>query len=303
MNEDFTSEDRTILAVLESLEREPGEPLVAGEASETAETLARLYVEVLGLVPCELEPVAPRPEIKARLLSTIQAAAVEEDETLPMPPPVKRELPAPRPSPSRPAISRGTSPAPRAAMAQRRRSAWPMTLAASLIVALGGFSGWLLTEQTRLKGTIADLQGEVAAERLKAEQAMVEMRTATERMRENFQLVTTPAVTVSPLRPVGEAASPARGLLYIAADHQHWYLALHDCPPAGPGRDYQLWWVTDGGIYSGGTFDPRAGEKVELYSKTMPDDTTNVMVTLETEGGARAPTGPEVLRGAGFLQL
>jgi hypothetical protein len=188
-------------------------------------------------------------------------------------------------------------------MAQRRRSAWPMTLAASLIVALGGLSGWLLTEQTRLKGTIADLQGELAAEQLRAEQAMVEMRTATERMRENFQLVTTPAVTVSPLRPVGEDTGPARGLLFVAADHQHWYLALHDCPPAGPGRDYQLWWVTDGGIYSGGTFDPRTGEKVELYSKSMPDNTRDVMITLETEGGVRAPTGPEVLRAAGIYQL
>ncbi|HYN20609.1 MAG TPA: hypothetical protein VE078_06590, partial [Thermoanaerobaculia bacterium] len=223
MNEDFSSEDRTILAVLGSLEREPGEPLVAGEASETAETLARLYVEVLGLVPSELEPAAPRPEIKARLLSTIQPAAAEEDETLPMPPPIKRELP-------RPVIShREASAAPRVAMAQRRRSAWPMALAASLIVALGGLSGWLLTEQTRLKGTIADLQGEVAAERLRAEQAMVEMRTATERMRENFQMVTTPAVSVSPLRPAGEGESPMRGLLFVAADDQHWYLALHDC--------------------------------------------------------------------------
>lgn len=303
MNEDFSSEDRTILAVLESLQRQPGEPLVSGETTESAETLARLYVEVVGLVPSELEPVAPRPEIKARLLATIQPAAVEEDETLPMPAPVKRELPAPRPSPSRPAISRPASPAPRGAMAQRRRSAWPMTLAASLIVMLGGLSGWLLTEQTRLKGTIADLQGDLAVEQLRAGQAAVEMRTATERMRENFQLVTTPAVTVSPLRPVGDETSPVRGLLFVAADHQHWYLALHDCPPAGPGRDYQLWWVTDGGIYSGGTFDPRAGEKVELYSKTMPADTRDVMITVETEGGVLTPTGPEVLRAAGIYQL
>jgi hypothetical protein len=291
VNGEPSSEDRTILAVLDSLEREPGEPLASDDSSETAETLARLYTEVLGLVPSELDPVAPKPELKARLLSAIQpgAPAVSAAE--------------PRPIPPRPMISRAPSSAPRVAMVQRRRSIWPAALAASLILALGGYCGWLLTEQTRLKGTIADLQGEVAAERLRAEQAMAGMRTATERMRENFQLVTTPAVAVSPLRPVGDEASPARGLLFVAADHQHWYLALHDCPPAGQGRDYQLWWITDGGIYSGGTFDPRAGEKVELYSKTMPDNTRGVMVTLETEGGVRAPTGPEILRGAGFNQL
>lgn len=287
MNGEFSAEDRTILAVLESLEREPGEPIVSGETSETAETLARLYVEVLGLVPSELEPAAPRPETKARLLSTIQPAAV---------PP--RAAAA---SPRRPVIShREASAAPRVGMAQRRRSAWPMTLAASLIVVVGGLCGWLWMEQTRLKGTIADLQGDLAAEQLKAEQAMAEMRTATERMRENFQLVTTPTVTVTPLRPVGDAASPMRGMLFVAADHQHWYLAFQDCPPAGPGRDYQLWWETDGGTYSGGTFDPRPGEKVELYSTTMPDNTQGVMVTLETEGGVRAPTGPRVLQAAGL---
>lgn len=302
MNGDFSSEDRTILAALESLERE--QPVVSGEASETAETLTRLYVEVLGLVPSALEPVAPRPEVKARLLSTIRPAPLEDDEIFPLPLPAKA-VPAadPRTSTSRPVISREPFTAPRAGMAQSRRSIWPMALAASLIVALGGLSGWLLTEQTRLQGTIADLQGELAVERLRSEQAMVEVRTATERMRENFQLVTTPAVTVSPLRPVGEEARTARGLLFVAADHQHWYLALHDCPPAGPGRDYQLWWVTDGGTYSGGTFDTREGEKIELYSKTMPDDTRDVMITLETEGGVRAPTGPEVLRAAGIYQL
>ena len=291
MNVDLSPEDRTILAALEALEN-GGEPSRAEEMGE-AETLARLYTEVLGLVPYGLEPAAPRPEAKAKLL-----AAIRGEETLPSPEP--RPAPIPRPATSREVP---VAPAPRGvAMMQRRRSVWPMALAATLILALAGLSGWLYLRQQQMEETIASLERALGTQQQEAEQEVAGMRAAMERMRVNFSLVTAPAVKVSPLRPVAPD-NQARGILFVAADNQHWYLAVHDLPPAPPGRDYQLWWEAEEGMFSGGVFDPAAGEKVELYSETMPAGTREVWITLEPDRGAPRPTGPEVLRGADPIQL
>ena len=177
-----------------------------------------------------------------------------------------------------------------------------MALAAALILALGGLCGWLFLRQARMEETIASLETRLATEQREAEQAKDGMQAAMERMRVNFALVTAPAVKVSPLRPVDEQ-SPARGILFVAADNQHWYLAVHDLPPAPEGRKYQLWWVAEEGTVNWGAFDPAAGEKVELYSETMPAGTRDVMITLEPGRGVSRPTGPMVLRAAGVYQL
>lgn len=290
MNVDLSPEDRTILAALEALEN-GGEPPAPGEATETAETLTRLYTEVMGLVPYGLEPAAPRPEAKVKLLAAIRG----EEAPAPLPKPA----PIPRPATSRemPAAT-----APRVAMVPRRRSVWPMALAAMLILALSGLSGWLFLRQQRMEETIARLETELATERREAEQSVAGMQSAMERMRVNFSLVTAPAVKVSPLRPA-DPQNPARGILFVAADNQHWYLAVHDLPPAPQGRKYQLWWDAEEGMSRGGDFNLAAGEKMELYSDSMPAGTRDVLITLEPDSGAPRPTGPVVLRAAGVYQL
>jgi hypothetical protein len=301
VNLDLSPEDRTILAALE--EPETG----IGEATDADETLARLYTEVLGLVPYELEPAAPRPEVKSRLLSIVRG-----DETLPgdetqemeprlTPPVVLAAVPPPAPAP-RPVVSHEVPAARGMAMSARRRSVWPMALAAALFLALGGLCGWLFLRQTQMEETIASLETALATERREAEQSVAGMQAAMERMRVNFMLVTAPAVKASPLRPV-DPQSQARGILFVAADNQHWYLAVHDLPPAPQGSDYQLWWEAAEGTFSGGVFDPGDGEKVELYSETMPAGTRGVMITLEPARGGSKPTGPEILRAAGVYQL
>jgi hypothetical protein len=316
VNQEVSSEDRTILAALESLERGPGEPVVPDEPGETAEMLARLYTEVLGLLPAGLEPVAPWPECRARLLAAVSGepapVAVPEppeeetqeiQEIAPQPAPAPpRPEPVARPAAASPAVSSVTRPTGVAMMAAPPRRSWPLALAASLALVLAGLSGWLLQQRAAQEVTIEALRSELEGERRKADQALAEANQASqrmERMRTNFALVTASAVTVSPLHPTGEP-SKARGMLFVASDHQHWYMAVHDLPPAAPGRDYQLWWVAAGGTFSGGTFDTRAGEKMELSSETMPPDIRGVKITLEAEGGAQAPTGPEVLEAVGL---
>ena len=71
--------------------------------------------------------------------------------------------------------------------------------------------------------------------------------------------MTSPAVLVSPMRPVVRPGQPplqpdARGVLFVAADHQHWYMSLQGLQPVPAGQVYKLWFVAD-----------RAGERRLLH--------------------------------------
>ncbi|HEX2643753.1 MAG TPA: anti-sigma factor [Thermoanaerobaculia bacterium] len=363
MSQELQSEDRTILVVLEALEK--GTPLPAlppGQRDETAETLARLYTEVLGLLPSELTPVAPRPQVKARLLAQIAGdetqdvpppvetaagtvlqaappvgqfaapvspapdtpATPETPETIPLPPiagpapAAPRPVPAPAPaSPSGPVS--GTYPAAPAgvtsfrppARPERRTSRLPLALAAGLLLPLIGLVLWLGTLNMGQRDTIASLQRQLAEERQRASQAAARVEQASDAMHEmraNLRLVTQTAVEVSPLHPVTAGGTAplqpdARGMLFVSPDHQHWYMSVEGLQPAGPGRNYQLWFVAGTRMVSGGVFTAQPGERSELSSKEMPADTKDVVITLEPAQGSPAPSGPEVLRAAAVYQI
>jgi len=350
VNGETHPEDLTILAAVEALERgseaPPEAPRSAARTGETAEaeqTLARLYTEVLGLIPYELEPVAPAPGAKARLLAAVQgktaaepAATPEARDTsrptlpepirltsLPIQPPRSEATPSPGSTPVRSAppaagpvrtttqemrVPRPTSltPPPRRVV---RPARWPLALAASLALLFAGLSGWLYTQLGQQRDTIDALGRQLDREQSRVDSAVRQARRAEAdalSMQEKFALVTSPAVEASPMRPAG--ASPlqpaARGVLFVAADHQHWYLCLHGVAPAPEGKTYKLWFVADpGNPVSGGTFTAKPGAPVELSSKQMPAGTKAVMVTLEADPQADKPAGPEVLRAAGVYQL
>jgi anti-sigma-K factor RskA len=69
---------------------------------------------------------------------------------------------------------------------------------------------------------------------------------------------------------------------------------LADAPQPPAGRVYQLWYQHGKTIERGGTFRPHRDGS---YSAEVPvADTDAVMVTVEREGGAPAPTGPPVMQ-------
>jgi hypothetical protein len=337
MNEETSPEDLTILAALatlEPLDETPGGTPDARPAhvSDTSEMLARLYREVLGLLPLELEPIAPAPGVKARMMATIRgdetqpapAAAPPAPappvpvRTVPPPAPVPRMAPAPAsptaPTPPMPrtappareaAPTQPVSPNPptqempfwrptsaRSASAPRRPSRWPLALAAALTFLALGAAGWMFHEMQQGKQTIAALRHQ-----LEAESAPSRAGDALG-PREKLGLVTSPSALVAALRPDGQAPSQpyAHGMLFVAADHQHWYLALQGLRPVGSGKAYKLWFVADQGMVDAGSFtvDPKA--PIELSSKQMPAGTKAAIITLENDPRAPAPTGPAVLR-------
>jgi hypothetical protein len=198
-------------------------------------------------------------------------------------------------------------PRPAPLSATRRPLGWLGSLAAGLVLVLLGVSGWLFYQQSDQRDTIAHLQRALEDSRQKEAQATQQadrFKNDYTQLRTTMTLVTAPAALVNPLRPMGRLQPDARGALFVAADHQHWHLSIEGLKPASPGKVYQLWFMPDQGPpVNGGTFLARADERVEMSSEAMPAGTRSAVITLEDAGGARAPSGPEVLRGAGMIQV
>jgi hypothetical protein len=164
-----------------------------------------------------------------------------------------------------------------------------------LALALLGSSAWLFLQNQEQRAAIVRLEHETR--RLAG--ALGEVGEA----RANVALLTSRGVAFCPLRPAAGAPAAASGALFVAADHQHWYLAVHGLAPCPQGRHYQLWFHTPQGAVAGGVFDPRPGEKVELGSPTMPAGTRAVSITLEPASGAQQPSGPQILYGEELSRL
>ena len=334
MSDELHSEDLTILAALEALGTETAASgaIPRAGADEASDTLARLYVETLGLLPYELEPIAPRPEVEEALFAAIlgeetqDVVAQEEagEATQDVAPEGREAFLAEEPEPGStkevPPAARGAEAAPgkgrarlipmpppsaRAAV-QRRR--WPTALAATLILGLLGLAAYLEIQVQEGKGTIADLQGEMAALKEQAQAVTAEANRSQldiSDLREKFKIVTSPASEVRPLRPdeKGPLQPAASGVLFVSADHQHWYLVLRNLQPAEGQKAYVIWFINEQGPVNGGWVSPRSGALAELTAKQMPAGTTDVRVTLEANPHVASPAGPLVLKAATSVAL
>ena len=246
---------------------------LAGDAAAPEGRSRREYLELLGLLGASSEPMEPSPAVKERLMAELKASTAA-------PPPAEVvEMPAPPTSP----------PARR----------WALPLAASLAVALAGVSGYQAAQLAGQRQTIAEL-----SERLEEVEArtptVAAMRTRLAEMQDRMSLITGRGVEICALKPMAPEFREAnsRGVLYVASDHQHWYLTIDGLQPCKQGRSYQLWFVPeDGEPVSAGTFDVVEGVRVELSSETMPAATRAITITLEPAGGSPEPTGPAVLHG------
>lgn len=276
------SEDEIILALME---RDPLEAPEAGTGAE--EGVRRAYLELLGLLPYELEQTRPSPELKGRLWTALEAGEGASG------------------SPGAPADEMAAAPSIAAASGAPAspRSGWLLALAASLFLALG-LCGWLFSELGQARDQIAALRGRVETISVRQQ----ELQAARERLvraADTLTMVTTPGIEACVLRPVGSAPPQpvARGLLYIAADHQHWYLRLTGLDPAPRDHVYRVWFRTGAGPVPAGAFHTAGEGDVELDSPSMPSGTNAILVTLEPADDAAAPSGPTILMGDDVMTL
>jgi hypothetical protein len=218
--------------------------------------LERLDAELFGLVAGSLEPVEPTGVCKESLMSRCTA----------------------RSEPAR------FGPVPAGGGRSRR---WLLPLAAGVTALAVGYAVSMVGTVRGQHDELLLLRG--AAGRLTALEA--ELATTRDAMR----LVSSRGVAVCPLRPLPASADAEGpyGVLFVAADHQHWYLRVAGLDPAADGY-YRVWFETAGGMVAAGNL---AGSELELGSPTMPEGTRAVAVSLETEPAPGAPSDQIVLYG------
>lgn len=281
-------EEGTVDRLLDGLSRveadaDPVEAL--GELVD--EPLTRDHLETIGLLACANVPMAPSPEVKQRLLLALKAEGGSASEGQPAPLPFMRE-------PSVAVVAPAES-----------WSRWPLRLAATVALALLGLSGWQLLRLQEQGQTIAQLTGQLRDAKQQSA-AGAELRNQLQAAQAKLTVITSPGVEVCTLKPVGvKPLQPqSRGALFVAADHQHWYLKVDGLNRSPQGSAYQLWFISEKGHpVSAGTFNAEPGVRLELSSETMPAGTVAVSITLEPLGGSPQPSGPSVLYGDEVMRI
>jgi len=229
--------------------------------------IERLEAELWGLMPCLMEPVAPSSRCKQKLMDRLEPASVGQ---------------IPR-------------------VEEVKRSRWLLPLAAGLTLLAVGFAASMV-------GTVREQRGQLAALRAKVEQlsggpTATVLAADLAAVRGNLGLASSRGVEICPLRPmtVGDDSpeeSPY-GLLFLAADHQHWYVRVGGLE-ARPDRYYRVWFETEDGLVPAGNL---VGDELELSAPTMPEGTRAVHVSLETEPAPTVPSDQIVLFGNDMIQL
>ena len=275
--------DEAILdRLLEALSRSEGVPerLLDELTDEDERRVCREYLETMGLLAYENEPIPLAPEVKQRLMGALGSV--------------------------RATVASFPSAEQRSQGVERvsRWHDWALPLAAGLVFALLGLSGWQYMQLESQRQTIDRLAGQLD----QAHQQSVHLadyQGRLESVNSRLALVTSSGVEVCTLKPVGDPApADSRGVLFVASDRQNWYLKIDGLLPCPQGRSYQVWFINEDGIpVSGGTFDPKVGVRVELSSETMPAGTVAVSITLEPAGGSSEPSGPNVLYGDEAMRI
>ncbi len=338
MTEDLNRDDRAVLTALARVMASGTGTPVPRAASDAGESLVREYLETLGLLPYGLEPEAPGPAVKERILAQIGdqptaesphrsfdevtfagTAADPVDVTLQRPagPPAPtlaassptagpRELGTSEPEWPEPvaANAAGTLPFPQQRQpptaAPERRSRWVGALAAALVLCIAGLA-YLTGKVNEQSRTIARLGDEL--HRIPVAD-FTSLHADYKALEHRFDMVTTVARKAYHLQGVERVGDrPVDGVVYVCGNHQRWYLNVQglDAPPAG--QEYRLWFLTGDGMLSGGVVRIEDGAQAELEAATMPDGTHGFAITLEEAGNDRSPDGIMVLLGEESVSL
>ena len=301
----LAAEDATAQVALEALQAPSGAPrrgAAPAELDAADQILVRQFTEALGLLPQELTPIEPPAALRGLLLSHLTGDETQEIQQVGGYAAFDEELAAPG----------GRFAAPRTPPATttpvRGASRWPWALAALFAAAAVGLGYWgydLSERFARQTATVAQQRVEIES----AKRALAELTAARRDLaavRQDFDFATGTAALCFTLRPAPGAPAAqglARGTLWVAADHQHWTLAVRGLKPELETQDYQLWFLIGTVPVPGGTFDAQTGRIVTLTAPRMPSGTSGVAITLEKKGGSPQPTLPILLVAEQAVQL
>ena len=188
----------------------------------------------------------------------------------------------------------GEAVAPAIAPSPARRSFAEIWLRPALAAGLGGLITYLAISvpmeraQQILEERLVDQEGEIR-----------ELRSEVRGAAEHIRVLTAPSIQIVSLS--GTDAQPdARGRIYWDRTQETWHVYTAGMDPAGPGKTYQLWFITpDQEKISAGTFQiDLSGEATLEVSVPAGLEVAVAAVTDEPEGGSPQPTGTIQLAGA-----
>lgn len=125
-----------------------------------------------------------------------------------------------------------------------------------------------------------------------------DLRTTQEQLRreqEKSDMFTSPESKVATLNGTLMAPDAHARLAYNKQGSA--MLIADKLPPAPAGKNYQIWFITDGKPVPGGVFKPDAAGHVEMHDQVpaAARSAAAFVVTLEPQGGALTPTGERYL--------
>jgi anti-sigma-K factor RskA len=214
-----------------------------------------------------VEPIDPPPALRQRILSSIAPSAVA---------PV-----APRTDLS----------------ASRAGLPWLAAAAAlALAVGLGGYA-------TQLRGRVQALEQqlrEAVSQLLDGERQMAQARLVAADAQRQLSVLAAPDVAHVDLK--GQVVAPQASARALWSRSRGLLFAASNLPPLPAGRTYQLWVISGrlAPISDGWVFKTDSGGAVTTMFTTpltLPAPTA-MAVTIEPEGGTRAPTGTMYLVGS-----
>jgi anti-sigma-K factor RskA len=261
----------------------------------------RALADTAALLAHHPAPVAPPPELRARLLSEIksvgQGAAPARQEAAP-----PREAALPR------AAGVVSLEEARAASREKRdarqgRWASPVSrpaalfgaLAASVAIFALGVSLFVLWQRNNeLRREVAQLSSQLGEARGRLDATGSELARA----RFESELLAAPDSRTARLSGT-EVARSARAKLTFNDATGEAILVASQLPAAPAGKAYQLWYIAGGKPLPGSVFTPDPSGRGELRSSIPPEGRRAEIfaVTLEPAGGLPAPSGEIYLKG------
>jgi hypothetical protein len=268
------AEEMAALCVLDILTPEEAAPVHAHLAAcAQPHTDIQRAAEAAGALASSVDPVAPPPDLRGRLMAAVANTVQVPDRVVHDPvaaptratrsetPDVASERAAPTVVPfERPGST-----------TRRSRIAWIGLAAAAVIALLLG--GWNLSLQQQL--TTSDQQ-----------LALV---------REAVAVAADPSSRVATL--AGTDAAPGVSGIAVVPEAGTGFIVLQGLPSLTGGQVYQAWYLADGVPTSAGLMPPASSGVAVMAGLEPVAGTDTIALTVEPAGGVAAPTGAVVVAG------
>jgi len=264
--------------------------LLEEEGVAPSESARRPLLETLAMLPFELESVELEAGVKEQLFDRIASERQAQGSANAEAPPTASVHSM---AEHRSAIETSTPAPMNAAVSTASKPGWLLPIAASLLLAIGSLAYFQRNELQAQRAVNAQIQSQFDVVESKLEALEQDRDLALTSLAQASQ----PGTEACALKPrLASTAPQAHGTIYFMPEGEGWVLSLDGLEDV-PGKTYQLWFLNDEAAMSGGTFLTGNRPYMWTHDKMPPPGTRGVAITLEVEGGATAPTGPEVLFG------